>query len=380
VLVGSATAVAVVAVAGFGLWSVRSQDEERFKTLMDRGRRALEYGHPSSNAPAYLQQAVAMRPNNATAQGLLAASLSFAADFGDPRKAAAAVEGAEGAVRAALAIDPDEPNARLAQVTLQRSMLDLATTEDRLRQILATAPENIFAMRVLWGLLQSAGRSHDAFALIERATAIEPLAAGNNFPRAQLLWILGRTAEADRVIDRAMQYWPSHPWVRAARFSIFAYTGRPRAALAMLNDEKTRPQEYTPAGIALWRVSLRALDQQSATNIALARNANVEAARQDRRLAAQALLVLSALGEIDAALDVANDLMLFRPPVAPPAQTGPQHPPVKSTAWLFTPWLFTPPAASLRADSRFKTLCDGIGLTEYWHTRGIGPDAFLFER
>ena len=63
-------------------------------------------------------------------------------------------------------------------------------------------------------------------------------AAGIQFPKAQLLWILGRNAEADRVIDRAMQYWPEHQIVRFARFTIYAYTGRPRAALAMLDDPR----------------------------------------------------------------------------------------------------------------------------------------------
>jgi hypothetical protein len=47
---------------------------------------------------------------------------------------------------------------------------------------------------------------------------------------------------------------------------------------------------------------------------------------------------------------------------------------VRSTAWRFAPWLFIPPTASLRADPRFNTLCDGIGLTEYWAKRGIKPD------
>jgi len=147
----------------------------------------------------------------------------------------------------------------------------------------------------------------------------------------------------------------------------------------MLNDEKKRPQDFTQAGIALWRVSLRALDQQSAANIALARSANRDAAKQDPKLAVQALMVLATLGDVDAAFDVANDLMLFRPADAPSAQTRSQLRPVRSTAWLFAPWLFTPPTAPLRTDARFKVLCDGIGLTDYWQERGIGPDDFLFK-
>ena len=379
VLVGASAAAAVIAAGGIRLWSVRSREKAHFDALMDRGEQALGYGHPSNNAARYFERATAIRPHDANAQGLLGVSQAFAAEYGNSRIAGDAAEAAERAARAALAIDPDEPNARLAQIMIQRATLDLSTTEDRLRLVLAGHPRNIMALRLLWGLLQSAGRSHDAFALIERAIAIEPLAAGNNFPRAQLLWILGRLAEADRAIDRAMQYWPLHPWVRAARFSIFAYTGRASAALAMLDDDKRRPQEFTPEGIALWRISLKALDQRSPAEVAFAKRANVEAAKQNPRLAIQAVMCLSTFGEIDAAFEIANQLLLFRPPATGPALTDSRRRPAKSTSWGFTPWLFTPPAASLRIDPRFRSLCDGIGLTEYWRRRGIGPDAFLFK-
>ena len=224
----------------------------------------------------------------------------------------------------------------------------------------------------LWGLLQSAGRSREALALIERANSIEPFAASVQFPKAQLLWILGRTAEADRVIDRAIQYWPEHQIVRFARFTIYAYTGRPRAALAMLDDKKGKPI-YPPPAVSLWRVSLAALDQRSPASIAAARRANLEAVKQDVGLSSQAILVLSALGEVDAAFDIANELLLYRRPVEPRLQAAARQP-VKSTGWRFTPWLFTPPVAPMRKDPRFIALCDGIGLTDYWRTQGVRPD------
>jgi DNA-binding winged helix-turn-helix (wHTH) protein/tetratricopeptide (TPR) repeat protein len=371
-MLGSAAAVGVAAAGGVGLWTVRrSREGNRFNQLMDVGKQAQLYDDDTGKAAEYFQQAVAMRPDNAEAQGFLALTQATLAEHGGPNEVSAAVQGAERAARAALAVDPDEPNARLALITLQRSTLDLATNEDRLREILATAPNNIAVMGSLWALLQSAGRSRDALALVERANALEPLAASCQYPKAQLLWIVGRNAEADRVIDRAMQFWPNHAGVRFARFTIYAYTGRPRAALAML-DDKTRPI-YPPDAVSLWRVSLAALEQRSAASIAAARSANVEAAKQNPALSNQAVLVLSALGELDAAFDIANRLLLFRP-VEPRPQTGSATPPVKSTSWRFAPWLFIPPAEPMQADPRFNALCDGIGLTEYWAKRGIKPD------
>lgn len=374
IVVGALAAVA--GAGGLGLWSVRSsQADRRFNELMDRADQAIDYGSPSaSDSPIkYLQPAVAMRPDNAKAQGLLASALGYQAEF-DPREAGLLAQRAERSARATLALDPAEPNARLALLFLQRSTLDLATNEDRLRAILATDPENMLAMRNLWGLLQSVGRSRDSFAMIERAIALKPLAAANNFPLAQLLWILGRTAEADRVIDRAMQYWPLHPWVRNARFSIYAFTGRPRAALAMLDDENTRPQTFTPAEISMRRAWLLALDQPSPATVSAARTANIEMAKRSPALAPQAILMLAVLGDVDAAFEIANELFLFRGPIVSHPQAGSARPTIKSNAWRFTPWLFTPPGRAIRADPRFNALCDGIGLTEYWAKRGIKPD------
>ncbi|MFL6724883.1 MAG: winged helix-turn-helix domain-containing protein [Sphingomicrobium sp.] len=372
-MLGGAAAAGAGAAAGVGLWSVRSAEDRRFNELMDLGRQAQLYGDKSNEASDYFQQAAALRSDNPKAQGLVALTQAMLAEDGG-REAGVAVQKADRAARIALALDPNEPNARLALVTLQRSTLDLATNEDRLREILAIAPDNIETMDSLWGLLQSAGRSRDALALVERANVLEPFAASLHFPKAQLLWILGRNAEADRVIDRAMIYWPEHEIVRFARFTIYAYTGRPRAALAMLDDPKTRPQIYSPDEISLWRVSLAALDQRTPASIAAARSANLDAARQNPRRSNIAILVLSALGEVDAAFDIANGLLLFRRPAELRPQAPARQAPVKSTGWRSAPWMFTPPVAPMRADPRFNALCDGIGLTEYWAKRGIKPD------
>lgn len=369
-LVGGGVAAAAVAGAG-GLWLINRSDPQ-FNALMRQGEEAVDYGSPGTDTAKYFREAAAIRPRDAKAQGMLAIALAQRAEYGEPQAdVGSAVGEAERAAQAALAIDPGEANALVAMCMLQRSTLDLATFEDRMRSILAKDPGNMIGMRLLWGMLQTAGRSHDALALVDRALAMKPLAAGNNFPKAQLLWILGRVPEADRVIDRAMQYWPNHWYVRGARFAIFAYTGRPRAALAMLDNEATRPQALSPESIALWRVSLAALDQRSPASITAARKANLEAAERDLKLSTQAICVLSALGEVDAAFEITDALFAVRDPSGPHAPDPHQ---VRSTAWRFAPWLFIPPTAALRADPRFQSVCDGIGLTEYWAKRRIRPD------
>ena len=364
-LVGGAAATAA-ALGGLGFWSIRSREDRQFQELVSRGRDVLAYGDPSANSVPFFERAVAIRPNDAQAQGLLA----FARATNAPESPDASQE-AQSAARAALRLDQDEPNARLALFLMQRSSLDFAETEDLLREILRTDPANTGAMRFLWNMLQCVGRSRDALALVERAIAVEPLGAISHYPRAQLLWITGRTAEADRVIDQAMEHWPDHRFVRFARFTIFAFTNRPRAALAMLESPKTAPQNYSPEAIALWRVSLAALDQRTPANIAAARSANLDAAMRNPQLSSQAVLALSGLGETDAAFEIVNSLF-----VVPAA--NPNAPPAKGTAWRFTPWLFTPPTAVLRRDPRFAPICNESGLTEYWAKRRVRPDYRVF--
>jgi len=218
-------------------------------------------------------------------------------------------------------------------------------------------------------LLQCVGRSREALALVDRSLAIAPLSAGNHYPKAQLLWITGKTAEADRVIDRAFQYWPEHRYVRFARFTILAFTGRARAALAMIDNKKTRPQGFSSEQVALWRPTLVALDGGSAAQIDAALKANLDQAMSNLELCRQAAISLSALGEVDGAFKAANALFaVSETRKARPGSTA------SSAAWRFAPWMFIPPTAAMRADARFAQLCDGIGLTEYWEKRRVKPD------
>jgi DNA-binding winged helix-turn-helix (wHTH) protein/tetratricopeptide (TPR) repeat protein len=367
-------ALAAAGLGGIGLLWTNGREEREFRTLMIAGEEALDYGDPAADPSDDFRRAVGLRPDSARALGLFAFSRANGADYGPPSEASSAVREAERAAAAALSIDPKAPDARIARVLLTRSTLDFAATEDRYRDILAADPQNIRAMRELWNLLQCLGRSREALSVVERANAIKPLAAANNYPRAQLLWILGRTAEADRVIDRAMQYWPSHRFVRFARFIIFAFTDRPRAALAMLDGKGAAPQGFSPQSVALWRLSLAALEQRSRAAIAAARAANLAAAKTNLRLTSQAVLVLSALGEIDAAFEIANALFVIPDRSSTSEQRDMKAARVTSTAWRFAPWLFIPATAPLRADARFAALCDGIGLSEYWRARGIVPD------
>lgn len=374
VAAGTVTATALGA-GGLWWWTTRERVDPRFITLMERGEAALRLDEPSAK---YFERAVSIEPRNAKAWGLLAYVLASGRTDGPSAVPGPTAQIAERAARNALAIDPNEPNALTAMIFIRGVTLDRIAHEREYRRILKIDPDNTLAMKSLGTLLHVVGRCGESLSLAERTIAIEPLAPDHQRRRAMALWIVGRTAEADRVCGRAMELWPAHRLVRLAQIMIYAFTGRPRAALALVEEEERKPILLSSAAASVWRTSLVALETRAPSAIAAARDANVEESKRTPAVAAWAILALSALGELDAAFDVANGLLLGRGPIIVRARPDAKEPRVNN-GWRNSLGLFTPPAKAMRLDRRFRPLADGLGLTDYWRRRGIGPDAFLFK-
>ena len=372
-VIGGAAAAAVS--AGALWWLTTSRSDPRFDVLMQRGQDALRMDEPAA-AARYFEQAAAIEPRNARALGLLAYTVASGGDGGPnavPGRMALASE------RAALAIDPNEPNALLAVTFMQGRTIDTYTREEEFRRILTIDPNNTLVMRSLGQLLHSVGRCRDSLEIVDRALKIDPLAPDHHVRKALRLWVFDRIPEADRVSDRAMELWPSHRLVRMSRLMIYAFTGRTQAALAMVEEEEARPLLLTKSAASVWRHSLTALADPTPSAIASARQANVEGARNTPAVAAWAILTLSALGELDAAFDVANGFLLSRGSVIVRPQRDGRPPRLNHAGYRNSFGLFTPPTKVMRLDPRFSQLADGLGLTDYWRRRGVGPDAFLFK-
>lgn len=378
VLIGGGAAIAVLAGAGTVWLATRPRSDPRFDALMQRGQEAIRLDEPQT--ARYFQDALKIDPHSAKAWGLLAYALGSGGFAGPSGVTGPTAQAAERAAGNALAIDPNEPNALLAKTYMQSDMLDRIEREKRYRQILALDPDNTLVMQSLGLLMSSVGRCQEALAITERATAIEPLAPDFQRRKAMSLWIVGRIPEADRVIDRALQLWPTYRLVRMARLMIYAFTGREQAALAIVREEEARPNLLSRAAAEVWRVSLTALEERSSASIALARKANLDGAMGDPASSAYAIPILSALGELDAAFEVANGFLLGRGSVIVTPRPSNEPSPVNGAGWRNTFGLFTPPTKAMRLDRRFGPLADGLALTDYWRRGGVGPDPFLFAR
>jgi DNA-binding winged helix-turn-helix (wHTH) protein len=363
----------LLGLAGIGTWAtLNSIEQRRFDALMDQGAQAISDANkfaPESARRAF-EEAVLLRPDSAAAWGWLAFTRSMLAAGAAPKDSSAAVEAAQDVANKALAIDPKEPNALLAMFELQGSTLDWWTRDRRLREIIGLDPVNVNAIAELVLMLQAAGLSRESWNWNERAIDLQPLSMDFLGKRALKLWIAGRVSTADKVIDQLRALYPTSPWPWWIRFCIYALTDRPQAAQAMADSDPT--MLGGPDG-PLWRAGLRALDNRSTETIAKARESAFTAARSSGDLAGQAVMIMAALGDIDASFAIADGFLLSRglivrhgPPSSVPASDALYR--------VNTQWLFTPPCAVMRADPRFLPLCDGIGLTEYWRRRGVKPD------
>ncbi len=375
-----AGASSLVALGGAGLWRARKQARvAEAQRLVDRGDILLRDAVPlqAGDALPPLRSALEIDPENAKALGLLALAEETRANNGGSANAGETLRAAEQAARAALQRDPGEPHARLAMIDIAAGNLDWSQMEDRLEALRASAPANPHVLGSMTSFLQAAGRTSKSWLYNEQAAAAAPTSPTPQWRRALRLWTAGRDEEAVNLSERLLPLWPRHALVWNARFMILAFTGRTGAASAMLRNAGVAPGNAHPVRLAQWLPTLDAFAEPSPASIASAREANLAAAKLNPGQATYAAMVLSQLGEIDAAFAVIDGLLLSKGPLVANRPIVPRSFVANSPSWCRTQWLFLPPLAAVRNDVRFKGLCEEIGLARYWRQRGVRPDTRL---
>lgn len=380
VLFGAA-ALGVIGAGGVVAWALWPDGKaRRAADLAAQARLAMINDTPSGyeHGVALLRQAVALTPRDPGLLGKLAMALRTMSDFASPAQTAAIVQSCELAATRAFALDPRQPDARLALALLRPTYGDWLIVERKLRVILADAPGHVETQGALAFLLKSVGRDAEAFAVNEQAAAREPLSPIYQYRRMYHLWSMGRLGEADRAIDRAIELWPRHSGVWLARLWLSAFTGRAGAALAQVNDAEARPA-IPQDGLGLLRLSMEAIETRRPATVAAAAAANVAAARTGPGGSINSMLILAGLGRMDDAFAVAEGYLLRRGPNIMPLRFAPTQMRVSDQTHRKTQMLFVPVTAPLRADPRFIEICRGCGLADYWRQSGHWAD-FLGSR
>ncbi|MGN6057454.1 MAG: toll/interleukin-1 receptor domain-containing protein [Sphingomicrobium sp.] len=371
-LLGGAAAGSAIIAGGGIWWTTRSHDDPRFKSLIDQAYDEMLKETADEKTAKVLEQAIAIQPDSAKAWGLLALLKSYLAPGSGPKDSSRLVDESEKAARRALSIDPKQPDALLAMFELEGSTLDWITRDRKLRQIVSIDPNQVGAIAELALLTAATGLQRESWDWNERALTFEPLSSDFLGKRALKLWLFGRTSESDKVIDQLRGLNPNDHWAWFVRVQIYAFTGRVGAALGLLDNE---PEMHGRSPMAsLWREALPALDDPSPSKIAKAREACIRGAGTVGNVANEAVLIMSALGELDTAFDIANGWLLSRGPLVPKEKPGSGQA-AENAGWrVGTQWMWVPPVAAMRADPRFLPLCGGVGLTDYWRKRGVKPD------
>jgi len=370
------TAAGLAVFAGIGGWaSFRSREDRRFERLLSEGDVALMGDDnlflPASALRSY-EAAVRMRPDDASALGRLALAQSYFAQVADPQHSAEAATKTSQTIQQALAIDPREPNALLAMFELQGSALDWWSRDRLLRKVIAIDPKYGMAIGELSALLQSAGLIREAWTWNENLRSLAPISQVVLATRAYHLWDFGRLSDADNILNQLRAQYPTSKWVWFSRFLLYALTSRPQAAQAMLDSD---PQMLrSGAETAMWRSCLDALRDRTTAKVAKALASCLAAARVSGDLGGQSVLVLCELGRLDSAFEIAEGYLLSRGALVQQGQRPYGREPTDALHRINTKWLFMPPCRAMRADPRFRDLCEGVGLAEYWRRRGVEPD------
>jgi DNA-binding winged helix-turn-helix (wHTH) protein len=324
-----------------------------------------------------LREAVQLAPDDADLWGQLALALRAVAEYAPPPRVASAFAQSQSAARRALALDSGQPDARAALVQMLPLHGNWWRAEQGFRAILRDAPDHLPSLDGLAQLQASAGLLALHYPLRQRSVTLDPLHAGYNFRSIYAHWMNGNLAAADRAGTRGLELWPRHNATWNARMGLFAMSGRPERALAMLADEAGRPP-LPPAYLAMLDAALRGLADAGPTARAQAvDNLTNQVAGGGPFMAVIGSMLLAALGAPDRALQVVDGFLLERGPIMVEPNWRPGQILHNDVRRRFTNFLFTPVMAPVRSLPGFAVLTKAIGLDAYWQQSGQQPEHLM---
>ncbi len=374
-----AAGLAGAAAAGGALWWRRAGPpprEVRVAAMVEQSRQLARLAEPVAErqGAGLLKAAAQAAPDDAEIWGLLALAMRDVAEFSPPGRVTAALAEAEAAAKRALAIDPGQADARAAMVLLQPIHGNWWAAEQGFRAILADAPDHLPSLDGLSQVQAGAGLIARHYPLRKRTVALDPLHAGYNFRSVYAHWMNGNLAAADRAGALGLEYWPRHGATWFARMGLFAFSGRPDRALAMLDDEATRPP-LPPPFLALWRQAVAALADGGEADRQRAAATWEQVLANDGPLAAVgASMMLAALNMPDRSLAVVEGYLLERGPARVDPNWKPGQILHNDVRRRFTNFMFTPVMAPVWKLPGFDALTRAIGLEDYWRQSGHAPD------
>jgi DNA-binding winged helix-turn-helix (wHTH) protein len=344
----------------------KTQVDEAIAEAVDSWRLGLPA--PDHLRIALLTRALQLTGSDARAHGLLALLHRHAAEYGEGQQVSFHVRECERHGRQALNVDPEQPEALTALVSVRPLYGGWSQAFSRLTDICRMTGDDRVPSHDLAVLQMATGQVAAATERRERLSAEDPLAAIFAYKAVYQYWSLDRRMAMDHAADEAVQLWPYHPAIWAARFWTLIYSNRAAAAELM-----TRHRPFGMPAAMLDFLAGVASSFVSGRQSGLAARAKRIASLGPSQ-AITALFVLGAMGAVDDSFEVAVRYYLHAQAEPVPMVPNAEHPSLNEQNRRLTQILFTPAGAPMRQDPRFSTLTSDIGLEDFWREAGIVPD------
>ncbi len=361
----------IAAAAGIGAWSVMRHPsiDPRAIKLAEEADLLMKSGLPGTTRQATrnLERAVEIAPNYADGWGYLALMYRHALHGFSEGEQANFPRMVNSAAGRALAIDPDQPDAKLA-LALKRPFLGRwADAERDLRNVVRDHPDHWYAQGQLGLLLMDVGRANEAVPHRKRTVAIDAKipVAWSFLALAHLM--ADQIHEADAALDKAFSIWPNHPALWFARYRVLIETDRPAEAAAFAMNPRAKPDGFPLHLVSLMREVAELLENpvvSAQERLVLGIVAKMAVPDTAETFAP----ILALLGRNDLALEAAK-AYLRGGRVGPHLWPAPGAFAVRMSALLFYPSML-----ALRHKPEYLELLRACGLEAFWRKSGSQPD------
>jgi hypothetical protein len=153
-----------------------------------------------------------------------------------------------------------------------------------------------------------------------------------------------------------------------------ATNGRGTEALAMIDDQSTRPLGIPESNFALTRLQLKAMQTKARPDVDAAMTASFESARRGAGFAEAAISVAGAIGLIDDTYRLIEAYFFDRGFAVGERRWAAEQGQFSSRRRRSTSVLFRKFMQPVRADPRFAALTAELKLEDYWKRSGTRPD------